>query len=281
MLTEIPPLICQLRNLRELNVANNKLHYLPSEIMSLRLKSLAVDPNPFLENPYGKKEPAKHRWFGPIDRRHTVVPLAELALRALLAPEADSPDLQESALAALATRRQKTTLECRYELPLEEDDVPPPLRETLSSCFPGSIPSSQSPNATPFASPEAQRRHASSNPRPCVSECPSRKHLDITDGEYRRPLFVGYAEERLSWEKEVAGQKVGGETGIPIRWRGCSAGCLEYLEEFSGDSSMPVDGGDDDDWLMGLGDKDEGRVAVLRDGDAPVVPSLDDLDLDM
>ncbi|KAI5121870.1 hypothetical protein M0805_001078 [Coniferiporia weirii] len=243
LLTELPPQICRLRNLRELNVANNRLRYLPSEIMNLKLTSLAVDPNPFVENPYAAKEPLKNRWFGPMERNYTITPFSELTLRVLLAPVFGGNNL---------TATTKTMLETVYELPLPTDyEISPALRETLSSCVPGSIASLLSPNVTPHSSLGVLRERSQCvGPRACVSECPSSRHLVIgNNNHYRRPVFVTHAEERLSWEKEVAGQKVGGENGIPVRWRGCSAGCLDELE-------MPSDAGigdADGDWdTMGI-----------------------------
>ena len=32
----------------------------------------------------------------------------------------------------------------------------------------------------------------------------------------------------MTWEREIAGQKVDGD-GVPVLWRGCSAGCLDFL----------------------------------------------------
>ncbi|THH08253.1 hypothetical protein EW145_g2824 [Phellinidium pouzarii] len=230
VLTELPPQIGQLRNLRELNVAYNRLRYLPSEIMNLKLTSLAVDPNPFMENPYPSKESSKHRWFGPTERRFTIPPFSELALRVLLAPAYKDNSLMRP---TTAKTRQRTVLETLYDLPIPTDyDISPALREALSSCIPGSIASLMSAGATPYSSSQiSQQQSNGSDCRACVSECPSLRHLIVSgEAEYRKPVFVAHAEERLSWEKEVAGQKVGGETGIPVRWRGCCAGCLDHLE---------------------------------------------------
>ncbi|KAH8116320.1 hypothetical protein DFH11DRAFT_1579933 [Phellopilus nigrolimitatus] len=238
MLTELNPQICQLHNLRELNVASNQLRYLPSEIMDMKLTSLAVDPNPFAVNPCAAAGLSIDRWFGPVERRHRVVPLVELALRVLLAPVPDSNGTRN--LMPPTTRRiqPKTVLQSFYDLPLPTDyEISPALRETLSSCVPGSIASLLSLNATPQSSPEGQRPSQRVERRACISGCPSPAHLLLGSGEqYREPIYVSHAEERLSWEKEIAGQKVGGELGIPVRWRGCSAGCLDHLEQ-------PVDAG--------------------------------------
>lgn len=225
----------------------------------MNLKSLAVDPNPFEDNPYAKPEPSKKRWFGPIDRRHMVVPLMELALRVLLAPSSELYGHHEPLAAASRNKRQETVLEHYYDLPLQSDYVKSPLlRETLSSCVPGSIAATQTPHAPPSSSPEARRSNHASRQHPCVSICPSPRHLDLVAGEFRRPVFVTHCEERISWEKGIAGQPAGGETGIPVRWRGCSAGCLEYLDQPSSQNSVSTVGGIEEDWSVGMDvDKDK------------------------
>ncbi|KAI1784768.1 hypothetical protein LXA43DRAFT_192079 [Ganoderma leucocontextum] len=68
-----------------------------------------------------------------------------------------------------------------------------------------------------------------------VSECPSPVHR-AEDGSWaggRVSLYVRYAEERWTWEEVVAGVHVGAESGgggVPVRWRGCSRGCLAFLD---------------------------------------------------
>ena len=56
-----------------------------------------------------------------------------------------------------------------------------------------------------------------------VGVCPSPHHAE-------RAVFVRHAEERFSWEHVVAGQNVGVEEGVPVLWRGCSRGCLDFLD---------------------------------------------------
>jgi hypothetical protein len=50
-LTYIPPEITSLRNLRDLNIAGNRLEYLPAEMLNMSLTQLQVFPNPFMEPP--------------------------------------------------------------------------------------------------------------------------------------------------------------------------------------------------------------------------------------
>lgn len=236
-MTEIPPLISQLRNLRELNVSNNRLKYLPSEILSMKLTSLAVDPNPFIVNPNSISESGKERWVGPVERIHRIMPLAELAIRVLIAPVEEDVLHSHSISEKINWRRTyKSRLEELYDFPIQE--LPASIDALLAHCLPGSVPAqrrgadpSASPLTTPMTACSSTSRDKRSRSRPCISECTSPLHRLLRPGEaYQRPLFVEHAEERMSWEKEVAGQKVGGEHGVPVLWRGCSAGCLDYLD---------------------------------------------------
>lgn len=36
-----------------------------------------------------------------------------------------------------------------------------------------------------------------------------------------------HVEQRLTWERKIAGLNVGG--AVPVRWRGCQRGCLDFL----------------------------------------------------
>src|SRR6266851_4660653 len=46
------------------------------------------------------------------------------------------------------------------------------------------------------------------------------------------PPFVLHAEERYTWVSELAGVRVGETTGgVPLLWRGCGPGCLDFLNE--------------------------------------------------
>jgi len=43
-------------------------------------------------------------------------------------------------------------------------------------------------------------------------------------------------EERFTWEKTVAGLHVGGI--VPIKWRGCSKGCLVFMDRDKADADV-------------------------------------------
>ena len=55
-------------------------------------------------------------------------------------------------------------------------------------------------------------------------------------------IFVRPVEERLSWERVIAGQSTGGM--VPVKWRGCGHGCLDFLgvsTTASEEAAMDVD----------------------------------------
>ena len=54
-----------------------------------------------------------------------------------------------------------------------------------------------------------------------IGKCPSPEHRQ------KKGVFVLHAEQRLTWESKVAGLQVGGT--VPVRWRGCQRGCLDFL----------------------------------------------------
>lgn len=102
---------------------------------------------------------------------------------------------------------------------------------------------SQSPETVdPF--PRSHRASPSddASTNPYYLACPSSRHLEV-DGSSnlapRRHLFVHPAEERIQWT-DVAGHR------LPVRWMGCSPGCLalEYLGE---EEDWEFDGGGDEE----------------------------------
>ena len=61
---------------------------------------------------------------------------------------------------------------------------------------------------------------------PGVGTCRSPAHRG-----QRPSVFVRHAEERFSWEDIIGEQPVGIEGGVPVLWRGCSIGCLSFLDQ--------------------------------------------------
>ena len=48
------------------------------------------------------------------------------------------------------------------------------------------------------------------------------------------------AEERYTWVTELAGVRVGESTGgVPILWRGCRRGCLDFLDQGNASIAAP------------------------------------------
>ncbi|KAJ6497888.1 hypothetical protein C8R45DRAFT_143652 [Mycena sanguinolenta] len=216
-LKAIPPEICQLPNLHTLNVSGNLLTYLPAEMQDMRLKILNVFPNRFTE-PLLPRSTSSRRLFqtrvalSSTSRTPGRLPsLVELCLRSLFS--------RDSADAADYTNRR---IEKYYELPLCEAGValsgsgkkefrqliPPNIRAILHAIHPGSVDADEVKD-DPHDDP------------PSLGVCPSPSHL-------RHPLvFVTPAEERYTWETVVAGVEVGGT--VPLKWRGCLYGCLDFL----------------------------------------------------
>lgn len=75
---------------------------------------------------------------------------------------------------------------------------------------------------------------------PYYSACPSPRHLEYEDESVAdrpsRHLFLYPAEEMIEWVE------INGTKDLPIRWQGCSPGCLQYLLEDGDEFSV-------DDWV--------------------------------
>ncbi|KAK7030659.1 leucine-rich repeat-containing protein 10B [Favolaschia claudopus] len=219
MLETLPPEISQLTNLLELNISGNQLAYLPSELFSMELINLWVFPgNKFIEKPDAEKSavepPAarssssnqlfpREKSRGRVAISDTVstpssrIPtLVELCFRVLFSTDVGAP-----------TKRQ--ILDSYYMLPLPDPDhiIPPLIRRTFHAIHRGSVVD----HDTTLVEDEP----------PSLGVCPSPRHGD------RQSVFLTPAEERFTWEAVVAGKEVGGY--VPIRWRGCSSGCLDFL----------------------------------------------------
>ena len=54
-----------------------------------------------------------------------------------------------------------------------------------------------------------------------IGSCPSPRHST-------QHLYIQHAEERFSWEQTIASVDLG--ELVPVRWRGCQWGCLDYLD---------------------------------------------------
>ncbi|KAJ7066575.1 hypothetical protein C8F01DRAFT_1123735 [Mycena amicta] len=229
-LRSLHPDIRFLKNLHTLNLGINQLKDLPAEINQLSLRNLHLFPNPFLDKEDATAIQTGGRILSRTKRFIPRVPrLSELCLRALLSSELPG------SMVNLESRR----LAKYYELPLLEDVVPDkpaspgkrrfqhivpePFRRALDAIHPGSVYASDDYDASP-------------DPEPELGVCSSPLHPAS-----RPSVFVQLAEERYSWETVVAGVDVGGL--VPLRWRGCTVGCLAFLggEEAADEKEMEMD----------------------------------------
>ncbi|KAF7356638.1 Leucine-rich repeat-containing protein 10B [Mycena venus] len=200
----LPAEIRHLKQLHTLNVSGNQLKFLPAEILDMTLKVLNVFPNPFEEQPMPSPQ-------------HLARPSASPPWLSLLSAPFFSTESAEQ------TNYAERRIEKFYELPLCEADfvgssspgkkefrqvVPPHLRHVLHAIHPGSV------DVDPSWKP-------ADDDRPTLGFCPSPRH------PHRATVFVNPAEVRYTWETVVAGVDVGG--GVPLKWRGCLWGCLDFL----------------------------------------------------
>ncbi|KAI0060267.1 hypothetical protein BV25DRAFT_1993068 [Artomyces pyxidatus] len=260
-LMHVPPEIAELRALRSLNISNNRLEYLPAEMLSLSLNMLDIHPNSFMKDPAGPMVSIADPILGSNtscsvsatrSQPFRLPSLQELTLRILLSPApppSSSPDTTSNAQNPPAQPVSKTILEKYYAFPLPERSVPPWSVDLLRRKFPGSVARQNnfSRAASSATLPPAHRETTPQNhdmpqrvadPLPTsVSRCPAPSHRVDARGtsgphEWVRvgPPFVQHAEERFLWATVIAGVKVGqANGGVPLLWRGCEHGCLDFL----------------------------------------------------
>ena len=223
----IPPQIARLTQLRELNLAQNNLTWLPSEMLSMKIPKLTLSNNPWTPKP--SDIPLNTKAVSKAVLHFRIPPLREMCLRALLSPA--GPGLKGTALEL-------------YELPLAEVDYSTEMQNILRSCVPGSVarPSFEDCDSIstisqpPIKHTRVPRKTAGTDAPitkdkdtdpPDIGVCPSPKHR-TQDGQWahgRKPVFIRWAEERFTWERFGEAEM----TLIPVRWRGCGRGCLDFL----------------------------------------------------
>lgn len=293
-LSVIPPQIVQLANLRILHLGSNRLRWLPAEMLDMHLMELSLSPNPWLKpndfqevSPDATTEHVKQgtagRKVSRTDVRFTVPSLTELCYRVLLAPAAP----------AYSNARPQTVLEAYYSLPLSGTGAyPTSVMEVLRACLPAAV--AKPAQATTSPAKKARRDGTGSVHRPehpavsglqdstiddedtppSIGVCPSPLHR-TAQGEWvggRVPVFVQHAEERFTWERVVAGVDIGsadGVDGVPVRWRGCGRGCLDFLDE----AAEGVEEGSNEDVEMSVDEVQENasgstgvRAVVIGEG---------------
>jgi hypothetical protein len=275
-LTFIPPEITSLRNLRDLNIAGNRLEYLPAEMLNMSLTQLQVFPNPFLEPPSAVTAATPRPVSSTKRYLPKIIPLVEMAFRVLLSPLATSPE--------------ECVLEKYYDLPLDECPsdstsrfnvtsgkwqfpfpIPLHLRAILSTCVPYSVDPEELPPMTPTSLDDPWFNVTG------IGHCPSPRHSVRCRGQFGPGVFVRHAEERYTWESVIAGIRVGGP--VPLRWRGCQWGCLDYLDG-DGDGSELLE--IDSDQAAGVSDscKSEEMEGVVQVIQLSGAGGLDEFDSD-
>lgn len=217
----LPEGIGRLQGLVELSVAGNQLKFLPAEILDLtNLERVTVRPNPLLSPPINDRIATDSRVLGPLVVHFRVPSLHETCVRYLLANDQESLSQQPRIL--------------DYELPsFFTDDMLAPFRSVLF----------------PFSTSGHQRRRratSSDGSLKCglgqheqgTREYDSRHHICRSPAHAgQEKVFYRPAVERIEWVSEKAltstGRSGDGPSGprtIPIRHRGCSANCLQWLE---------------------------------------------------
>ncbi|GJE90382.1 leucine-rich repeat domain-containing protein [Phanerochaete sordida] len=202
----------------------------------------------------------------PTTTHFTLPSLTELCLRALLAPSpaaqhptAQHPSTQDPSTQHPTAPHRETLLEHIHALPLP-DDYPRWLLDDLRACCPRAVAAplagsgaTHGAHGTHGAAPAKRVRRSASfgaapsetgyglggtragageggegedgETHPSIGTCRSPVH----GGAAR--VFVRCAEERLAWACVVGGLPAGVEGGVPVLWRGCAGGCLDFLGE--------------------------------------------------
>jgi hypothetical protein len=89
--------------------------------------------------------------------------------------------------------------------------------------------------------PSPRKKREENDPRYDLSYsvCPNKEH-----GIGVKRLFIDPAETRYCWVKRIGSAETGGF--IPLLYRGCSVGCLDFLEDRLVEEGEDEEGGDDD-----------------------------------
>ncbi len=186
--------------------------------------------------------------------------LTEFCLRVLLAPfdqpnshppPPSSPHDPPPHAHSHQGTRPRTRLEALYELPLPHvDHYPDKVVKVLRACVPAAV---NKPQAHVQASPAKRARRSSTRSQlsdvfgPTVRDGDDEEggDADVEEEEethsgigtcmcpvhamrHARPVFVDPAEQRFEWVPTIAGRAV--HEDVPVLWRGCMRGCLDFLD---------------------------------------------------
>ncbi|KAG9309506.1 hypothetical protein JVU11DRAFT_10479 [Chiua virens] len=207
-LTSIPPDICRLPNLYELNISNNRLEFLPWEMRDMKIEQLLVHPNPFHPEP-----PSSLPTRRSLRSRRSISRLHSLRKEALSGFTPNEPVLSSVTIIARVPSFRELCL--RLLLAPSEYD---PMHNVMEEHH--GLPLSDQWTILTEYVPGSLRSEDASTGMGMVT-CPNPAH--------RGRVFVRHASERFSWERRVAGVHVGG--AVPLRWLGCLATCLDYLDQ--------------------------------------------------
>lgn len=222
-LEELPAAIGELKNLKDLNVAMNKLRYLPAEILQLKLENLRTSPNPFLkfEKSQKSKDGGKQKYHCVSrTQKYRVPSLVELVTRRLLEPIPTCSTIQKNSISPSShnsnTRRHFHNVRDEAISPRTDNAPLPP--HLLKAFLPLIQP-------LPYHLRALLRDEGSILP-----SSDGLKSCSVCKG-----ACVNFAEERLNWRYEIAGQKIADaeheEQWVPVLWRGCNPNCLDFLDE--------------------------------------------------
>ncbi|CAE6364653.1 unnamed protein product [Rhizoctonia solani] len=301
-LRSLPPAIGNLKSLRSLNIASNELTTLPSELSYLNLQALLLHPNPFLPKPTtestGSSDCRITHWrrareLGPLVTHTRIPKLTEIALRAALRSPDQPPRITPLSYTTPLTRHSDTLVSKSLLTPTDSqssvfsfpshtpslsrsnsDSNPydshtfPPHALTLEDHY--DLPSWLSEKRTVNIHIEAAR-HGAEDAHDLYSWCPGRRHrIDVeteTTGS-SSGIFIIPAEERLEWVSMLAGCEL--SPAVPILWRGCSAGCLSFLDGNIDPTTVPLqeqdEREDDEEFITGFSGISHGNVAPSEEG---------------
>ncbi|KAL1710906.1 hypothetical protein EV121DRAFT_275298 [Schizophyllum commune] len=268
-ITHVPAGIGLLINLDNLCLSNNPIRYLPAEILHLhKLKHLLLFPNSRM-----RVKSSTQRAVGETHRfgESSVPQLTELMLRKLLAPHHTT-----------STGEQKTYMDEYFHLPITDyqaaSHFPPHILRVLADCVPrsvGKMHASASASASASSPPSQPRGPASifmsdftteedaredsnevraidADEQYEVLRCPNPAH-----GE-RGAVFIHPLEVRFTWETQFGLAIPGG--AVPVRWRGCSWGCLGFLGAEEGEEGRV---GGEGEGLLDADDDDEEEIHAV------------------
>jgi hypothetical protein len=270
-LTSIPAEIAHLSSLRELNVSNNQLAHIPSEMLNMALQTLSLFPNPFRQEPRTSPSPfvAPPPQAGLLHRRRSMTRVSSKMApsnRSVSAivythPQSNVPSLFELCLRVLMspfpTAGANVNLAELYALPIPGEwgsrILPSSVKDILNACVPESVSAPQ--NLSSSGTPRGRDHfHSSSrgdtnkdNEIMGIGTCPNTSHRSKT-------VFVRHVEERFTWEKVVAGVDVGDT--VPVKWRGCLKGCLAFLDSLDSDKTLL--------WGLNVQQRQQDRTADSR-----------------